>query len=149
MLTMTSIANAMPCPRKPILQSLVRVAGPPTKAVLYGTIQHGLLQSSLSEQSFEDKATRIRLDETLDKEEMRLEVWGAGMSVQDIKVDLGTRAGRGFEVFGSKWVGPEPGVSHRGVDNVQISDRLAEGGRASLHARRQPFPPGDKRPARH
>jgi DNA replication ATP-dependent helicase Dna2 len=110
MLTMTSIANAMPCPRKPILQSLLKVPGPPTKAILYGNIQHGLLQSSLTEQSFEEESTRRRLDEELRKESSRLEIWGAGMDVQEIKMDLGARAGRGFEVFANKWVGPQPKV---------------------------------------
>lgn len=110
MLTMTSIANAMPCPRKPILQSLVKVAGPGSKAMLYGTILHGLLQGALSEQNFSIEETRRRLDDDLRKEERRLEVWGTGLGVEDVRVDVGTKAGQGFETFGSKWVGATPRV---------------------------------------
>lgn len=110
MLTMTSIANAMPCPRKPILQSLVKFAGPPSKAVLYGNIQHSLLQSALAEQSFAEEATRRRLDAELAKETTRLELWGMSMDVEEVRRDLGTRAGKGFETFAKKWVGGEPSV---------------------------------------
>lgn len=108
MLTMTSIANAMPCPRKPILQSLIKVSGPPSKAVLYGNLQHTLLQRALSSQSFDHIATKARLDEELQKEATKLEIWGSGMDIEDVREELGGRVMRGFEVFADKWVGPKP-----------------------------------------
>lgn len=91
---------------------------------MYGNIQHALLQSSLTEQSFEEEATRRRLDDELRKESTRLEIWGAGMDVQEIRMDLGARAGRGFEVFANKWVGPAPKVRGE-VRELQRSDEWA------------------------
>ncbi|WRT68360.1 uncharacterized protein IL334_005336 [Kwoniella shivajii] len=108
MLTMTSIANAMPCPRKPILQTLIKASGPPTKPVLYGNLLHGLLQGALVEQSFDADSTFSRLDGELKKEERRMEIWSTGMGTMDIREEVGMRAGRGFEVFGQKWVGENP-----------------------------------------
>lgn len=110
MLTMTSIANAMPCPRKPILQSLVKIAGPSSKAMLYGTILHGLLQGALSEQDFSMEETQRRLDEDLRKDERRLEVWGTGLAVEDVRLEVGRKAAEGFQTFGNKWVGATPKV---------------------------------------
>ena len=111
MLTMTSIANAMPCPRKPILQSLVKIPAPSSKPMLYGTILHGLLQGALQEQKFDIDETRRRLDEELGKEERRLEVWGAGLGLEDVKLEVRSKAGQGFETFGRKWVGATPKVN--------------------------------------
>nr|XP_031860000.1 uncharacterized protein CI109_004607 [Kwoniella shandongensis]KAA5527072.1 hypothetical protein CI109_004607 [Kwoniella shandongensis] len=108
MLTMTSIANAMPCPRKPILQTLVKASGPPTKAVLYGNLLHSLLQGAMAEQSFDAEGTFKRIDDELRKEERRIEIWSAGMGILDVREELGAKAGRGFEVFGEKWVGENP-----------------------------------------
>jgi DNA replication ATP-dependent helicase Dna2 len=111
MLTMTAIANAMPCPRKPILQSLIKPAAPPSKPILYGTIQHSLLQDALQEQDFSIGETRRRLDLELRKEERKLEIWGAGLGVEDVRLEVGERAGKGFETFGDKWVAADPTVS--------------------------------------
>ncbi|ODN92700.1 DNA replication ATP-dependent helicase Dna2 [Cryptococcus wingfieldii CBS 7118] len=108
MLTMTSIANAMPCPRKPILQTLIKTPAPPTKPLLYGTVLHQLLQDALLEQEFGAVETFRRLDKELKKEERRLEVWGTGMGIQDVREEVGQKAGRGFEIFKENWVGPEP-----------------------------------------
>ncbi|KAK8854820.1 hypothetical protein IAR55_003559 [Kwoniella newhampshirensis] len=108
MLTMTSIANAMPCPRKPILQTLVKTSGPPTKAVLYGNLLHTLLQGALAEQSFDADGIFKRIDIELKKEERRMEIWSTGMGILDVREDIGAKAGRGFEVFGERWVGAEP-----------------------------------------
>ncbi|KAK6910521.1 hypothetical protein I203_104553 [Kwoniella mangroviensis CBS 8507] len=110
MLTMTSIANAMPCPRKPILQSLIKTPGPPSKAVLYGNLLHSLLQGALLEQSFDADSTFKRIDSELKKEERRLEIWSTGIGMMDVREEIGMRAGRGFEVFGDKWVGEQPGT---------------------------------------
>lgn len=111
MLTMTSIANAMPCPRKPVLQTLVKGDGPSSKAMLYGTILHGLLQRSLCEQDFSMEKTRKRVREELNKDERRLELWGAGLAEDDVKLDVGEKAGEGFETFARKWIGAIPRVS--------------------------------------
>ncbi|WVQ74886.1 hypothetical protein IAR50_004493 [Cryptococcus sp. DSM 104548] len=108
MLTMTSIANAMPCPRKPILQTLIKTPAPPTKPLLYGTVLHQLLQDALVEQKFGAVETFRRLDKELKKEERRLEVWGSGMGIQDVREEVGQKAGRSFEIFKENWVGPEP-----------------------------------------
>lgn len=130
MLTMTSIAGAMPCPRKPLLQSLVKPAAPPSKAILYGTIQHSLLQSALSEQGFSVDDTRRRLDEELKKEERRLEIWGAGLGIEDVRLEVGDRAGKGFQTFGDKWVTDVPRVS-RSLNRVDGKLILPGGRRAS------------------
>jgi len=111
MLTMTSISNAMPCPRKPILQSLVKVPGPGSKAMLYGTILHGLLQEALSEQDFAVDSTRRRLDNDLKREERRLDMWGAGLGLEDVRLEVGAKAGKGFETFAQKWVGAKVKVN--------------------------------------
>ncbi|WWC90742.1 uncharacterized protein L201_005679 [Kwoniella dendrophila CBS 6074] len=108
MLTMTSIANAMPCPRKPILQTLIKAPGPPTKPILYGNLLHSLLQGALAKQSFDAVSTFDRIDIELKKEQTRMDIWSAGMGTMDVREELGARAGRGFEVFGDKWVGNEP-----------------------------------------
>nr|ODN98785.1 DNA replication ATP-dependent helicase Dna2 [Cryptococcus depauperatus CBS 7855] len=116
MLTMTSIANAMPCPRKPILQALIKTPAPPTKPLLYGTLLHSLLQGALLEQDFQADGTFRRLDAELRKEERRLEIWSTGLDMLDIKDEVGVKAGRGFEVFEHKWVHDKPiaaGELHR------------------------------------
>lgn len=112
MLTMTSIANAMPCPRKPLLQALIKPSAPSSKSMLYGTILHGLLQGALSEQGFAKAETARRLEEDLAKEERKLEIWGSGLGAEEIRSEIGGRAGKGFEVFGDKWVAPNPKVNH-------------------------------------
>ncbi|ORY35636.1 putative DNA replication helicase dna2 [Naematelia encephala] len=108
MLTMTSIANAMPCPRRPLLQALIKPAAPVSKSMLYGTILHELLQAALSEQSFGGQETRRRLKESLTKESRRLEVWGSGLGEEDVNIEVGVKAVEGFETFERKWVGPSP-----------------------------------------
>ena len=108
---MTSIANAMPCPRRPILQSMVRQSGPASKSMLYGTILHGLLQRALSEQTFDLDSTRLRLDEDLSKEDRKLEMWGAKLGFEDVKLEVGEKARIGFETFGRKWIGSTPMVN--------------------------------------
>ena len=110
MLTMTSIANAMPCPRRPILNSLIKTSGAQSKAVVYGNLLHGLLQSSLQERDFTPDGTQARLEGMLKLEEVRLDVWGAGLNVRDVSMELGNRARADFERFGGKWVGPKPTV---------------------------------------
>ncbi|KAK4689519.1 DNA replication ATP-dependent helicase/nuclease Dna2, partial [Tremellales sp. Uapishka_1] len=108
LLTMTSIANAMPCPRKPLLQALTKIPGPPNKPILYGNILHGLLQGAMMEQSFGEKETYARLGQELKKEDMRLQIWGAGMETGDVREEAGAKAGKGFETFGDKWVKETP-----------------------------------------
>jgi DNA replication ATP-dependent helicase Dna2 len=111
MLTMTSIANAMPCTRKPILQQMVKASGPATKPILYGNIQHTLLQSALTDRAFSADDTRRRLDEELKKESTKLDIWGAGMGIEDVRAEIGQKAEVGFQAFGDKWVGSLPKVS--------------------------------------
>ncbi|WVF72768.1 hypothetical protein IAT40_007586 [Kwoniella sp. CBS 6097] len=108
MLTMTSIANAMPCPRKPVLQTLIKASGPPSKPILYGTLLHSLLQGALLEQSFDADSTFERIDKELKKEQTKMEIWSTGMGTMDVREEIGIKAGRGFEVFGQKWVGDKP-----------------------------------------
>jgi DNA replication ATP-dependent helicase Dna2 len=110
MLTMTAIANAMPCPRKPILQSLIRIPGPSSKAILYGNLGHELLQGALADQEFSAAKTEERLAREMVKETTRLEVWGASMNMKDVQEEVGGRAGKGFQTFGQRWVGPKPRV---------------------------------------
>ncbi|OCF42705.1 DNA replication ATP-dependent helicase Dna2 [Kwoniella heveanensis CBS 569] len=108
MLTMTSIANAMPCPRKPVLQTLIKDSGPPSKAMLYGTLLHSLLQGALLEQSFDADSTFERIDKELKREQTKMEVWSTGMGTMDVCEEIGLKSGRSFEVFGQKWVGEKP-----------------------------------------
>jgi DNA replication ATP-dependent helicase Dna2 len=107
---MTSIANAMPCTRKPILQTMIKASGPATKPILYGNIQHTLLQSALSEKTFSGEETRRRLDEELKKEGTKLDIWGAGMGIEDVRAEVGAKAEMGFQAFGDKWIGALPTV---------------------------------------
>ena len=111
MLTMTSIANAMPCPRRPILQSMLKVPGPSSKLMLYGTLQHALLQRAMSDQDFSIDSTRQSLNDALATEATKLEIWGAGLSLEDVKVELGAKAGQAFATFGDRWVSDAPTVS--------------------------------------
>lgn len=98
----------MPCPRKPILQSLVKGAAPPSKPILYGNIQHSLLQDALREQNFCIDEARRRLDLELRKETTKLEIWGAGLGLEDVRLEVGEKAAKGFETFGDKWVSADP-----------------------------------------
>jgi DNA replication ATP-dependent helicase Dna2 len=100
----------MPCSRKPILQQMIKAAGPATKPILYGNIQHTLLQSALQERSFSAEETRRRLDEELKKESVKMDIWGAGMGIEDVRADIGARAEMGFQAFGDKWIGAIPKV---------------------------------------
>ncbi|OWZ77552.1 DNA replication ATP-dependent helicase Dna2 [Cryptococcus neoformans Bt85] len=108
MITMTSIANAMPCPRKPIIQSLIRTPGPPTKPLLYGTLLHSLLQGALLQQDFDAGGTFRRLDAELKKDEIKLEIWSTDMGILDVREEVGVKAGRGFEVFGERYISKDP-----------------------------------------
>lgn len=110
MLTMTSIANAMPCTRKPILQTMVKAAGPATKPILYGNMGHTLLQSALSTRNFTPENTRLRLDEELKKESIKLDIWGAGMGIEDVRTEIGIQSETGFQAFGDKWITGQPKV---------------------------------------
>lgn len=107
LVTMTAIANAMPCPRRPLLQNLARLPEPPSKAMLYGIILHALLQGSLLEQSFDPESTAKRVASELAKDDQRLQVWGAGLDVAGVTEDLGGSAQEAFAAFGKKWVGPK------------------------------------------
>ena len=78
---------------------------------MYGNLLHGLLQAALQEQDFSTEATQARLEGMLKREDVRLDVWGAGLNVRDVAQDFGERAREGFKTFGSKWVGAQPGVS--------------------------------------
>lgn len=108
LVTMTSIANAMPCARRPVVQQLVKLPEPPSKAMLYGTVLHSLLQDSLSEQSFDRQSTARRVATELAREERRLEVWGAGLDPLAVSEELGPTAEDAFASFGDKWIGPIP-----------------------------------------
>ena len=110
MLTMTSVANAMPCSRKPLLQALVKPYGPASKAMLYGTILHSLLQRALLNQAFSEGDTIKSLKEDLAQEERRLEVWASGLTLDSVEADLAERVGKSFERFENKWIGPAPKV---------------------------------------
>ena len=79
--------------------------------MLYGTILHGLLQGALSEQDFTEDKTTLRLEADLSKEERKLEIWGSGLNLDDVKLEVADKAAKGFEVFGNKWVGPVPKAS--------------------------------------
>lgn len=108
LVTMTSIANAMPCARRPIVQQLVKLPEPPSKSMLYGTILHSLLQGSLSEQSFDRASTARRVADELARDESRLAVWGAGLDAVTVADELGPKAEDAFACFGHKWIGPSP-----------------------------------------
>ncbi|OXG49236.1 DNA replication ATP-dependent helicase Dna2 [Cryptococcus neoformans] len=108
MITMTSIANAMPCPRKPIIQSLIRTPGPPTKPLLYGNLLHSLLQGALLQQDFDAGGTFRRLDAELKKDEIKLDIWSTDMGILDVREEVGVKAGRGFEVFGERYITKDP-----------------------------------------
>lgn len=110
LVTMTAIANSMPCPRRPLLQNLARLPEPPSKAMLYGNVLHSLLQGSLLEQSFDPESTRKRVASELSKDDQRLQVWGAGLNEASVTEDLGKSAEEAFTAFGRKWVGPDPKV---------------------------------------
>jgi DNA replication ATP-dependent helicase Dna2 len=79
---------------------------------------HGLLQSALQEQDFEIDSTRRRLDEELSKETTRIDLWGADLGVEDVRLEVGIKAGHGFETFGRKWVGAK--VTVRLQDNIDF-----------------------------
>ncbi|ORX38549.1 AAA domain-domain-containing protein, partial [Kockovaella imperatae] len=110
MLTMTSIANAMPCPRRPILQSMVKPSGPSSKSMLYGTLLHTLLQRAMSEQDFSVEATRQRLNDELNKESTKLDIWGADLGWEDVRLEVGAKAGEEFSRFANRWIGPSPKI---------------------------------------
>lgn len=110
MLTMTSIANAMPCPRKPVLQTLVKSSGPSTKPILYGNMGHTLLQTALVNRSFAAESTRQVLDQELNKDSIKLDIWGAGLGIEDVRAEVAAQAEVGFQAFGDKWVGAQPNV---------------------------------------
>jgi DNA replication ATP-dependent helicase Dna2 len=111
LVTMTSIANAIPCTRRPLLNQLVRLPEQLSKPIVYGTILHGLLQESLREGTFDSGATRRRVAADLAKDDRRLEVWGAGLDPSAVAEDLGRRAEDAFASFGRRWVGATPKVS--------------------------------------
>lgn len=107
LVTMTAMAGSQPCPRRPLLQSLMRLPEPPSKAMTYGNILHALLQSSLTQQNFDPDFTKQSIAAELGDEGRRLEIWGSGLSDKDIEDDLGPMAVDAFSSFGRKWVGPD------------------------------------------
>ncbi|KAL7423852.1 DNA replication endonuclease-helicase Dna2 [Cryptotrichosporon argae] len=108
LLTMTSIATSMPCPRRPLLNALLKPPGAVNKFMLYGTIQHALLQTALLGQDFSQATTEKTIDEELSKEGVKMDVWGAGLDGDEVREELLVRAGEGFATFGEKWVGETP-----------------------------------------
>lgn len=47
------------------------------------------------------------------KESVKMDIWGAGMGIEDVRADIGARAEMGFQAFGDKWIGAVPKVSHK------------------------------------
>jgi DNA replication ATP-dependent helicase Dna2 len=111
LLTMTSIANALPCPRKPLVQALIKTPAPPTKPLLYGNLIHTLLQGALQDHDFSARATSARLEEELKKETTKMDIWWAGLGIEEVREEVGARACAEFETFAERWVGAEPSVS--------------------------------------
>jgi DNA replication ATP-dependent helicase Dna2 len=90
--------------------------------MLYGNILHGLLQGALQEQNFGIDETRRRLNDELRKESIKLDVWGTGLGLDDVRQEVGGKAGLGFEKFGQKWIGSTPKVSYQGGRDLNEAD---------------------------
>jgi DNA replication ATP-dependent helicase Dna2 len=111
LLTMTSIANALPCSRKPLVQALIKTPAPPTKPLLYGNLIHTLLQGALQDRDFSAKATSARLEQELKKETIKMDIWWAGLGIEEVREEVGAKAREEFQTFAERWVGEKPNVS--------------------------------------
>lgn len=112
LLPMTTIANGLTCRRRPLISGLIRGGSPvPTKPLLYGNILHELLQAALSLRSFGTSSLKKHLDEILLQPRMQMDIWAAGLGMQDVREEVWMKAEQAIVGFGTKWVGAHPKVS--------------------------------------
>lgn len=112
LLPMTTISQSITCRRRPLISGLVRGGSPaPTKPLLYGNILHELLQTSLSQRTFEASELKKHLDEVLGQPRMMLDIWAAGLGMEEVRGEVWEKASLAILGFGSKWIGKEAQVS--------------------------------------
>lgn len=63
------------------------------------------------QQDFGADGTFRRLDAELKKDEIKLEIWSTDMGILDVREEVGVKAGRGFEVFGERYITKDPKAS--------------------------------------
>ena len=78
----------------------------------------------------------MRLDEELKKESIKLDIWGAGMGIEDVRTEIGIHSETGFQAFADKWMSGRPKVSHMSQTsrpNVGIADDVRPRGNCTRH----------------
>lgn len=112
LLPMTTISQSITCRRRPLISGLVRGGSPaPTKPLLYGNILHELLQTSLSQRTFDAADLKKHLDEVLCQPRMMLDIWASGLGMEEVRGEVWEKASLAITGFGHRWIGPVGHVS--------------------------------------
>lgn len=94
----TSIADSHTCMRKSVLQDRVRATSSLSKALIYGSILHALLQDSLAKADFTDESMRLEIENQVASNLEKLFL--VGEAVEDAKDYLYTKV-----VLLQRWAG--------------------------------------------
>ena len=103
----TSIANATHCMRRPRLSQLMRSQSDFTRALVWGSILHEIMQRCLSTQRWDAESIEEFVDECIRKDLTKLVQIDAG--VEEAKVEINKRA-IGLKTFGKNFLGEVPKV---------------------------------------
>lgn len=107
LMTATSIANALHCPRRSLLSLMVHSSSDKTPSLVWGNMLHEIMQRCLSTQRWDVSSIESFIDECTQKNLMELVQINVG--VEEAKVEISKRAG-GLRTFGERFLGEIPKV---------------------------------------
>jgi len=107
LLTPSLLASAPNCQRRPLITALVRALSPPTPALVYGTVLHGVVQNCLQEKRWDMPWIEARVDSALSMAFGDLVRAGVTLSVAKDEI---IRRASGVNTFGPRYIGDNPKV---------------------------------------
>ncbi|KAL5490161.1 DNA2 [Sanghuangporus weigelae] len=125
LVTATSIANALHCPRRSLLSLMVHSSSDKTPSLIWGSMLHEIMQRCLSTQRWDVSSIESFIDESIQKNLMEFVQIDVG--VDEAKIEISKRAG-GLKVFGERFLGetPKPNATLSNTRDVQgATARLA------------------------
>ncbi|KAL5511792.1 DNA2 [Sanghuangporus vaninii] len=125
LVTATSIANALHCPRRSLLSLMVHSSSDKTPSLIWGSMLHEVMQRCLSTQRWDVSSIESFIDECIQKNLMELIQIDVG--VDEAKIEISKRAG-GLKIFGERFLGeiPKPNANLSNTRDIQgATARLA------------------------
>ncbi|BGP51084.1 DNA replication endonuclease-helicase Dna2 [Rhodotorula kratochvilovae] len=101
----TKVADSSHCTRKAVLQELIRTLGQSTPSLLYGNMLHALLQSCMSDNTWDDEYRFARIDDIVKENGGML--WELEVSFDKARMELRERS-KEFEAFAERFAGDKP-----------------------------------------